>query len=103
MASKICQSALNFMPLERNAKLIDREKLTMKFTKPMSPMPNMDIKMLCQERLNECPYKPRAKLPAAKVMCRISRFSPSIIPMVPVKPKKKPNQILLVMPPILFS
>jgi hypothetical protein len=45
MAIVMLQSALKGMALERNATDNDNVKLTIKFTKPIRPIPKTDIKI----------------------------------------------------------
>lgn len=45
MATKMLQSAFKGIALERNATDNDKVKLTIKFTKPIRPIPKIDIKI----------------------------------------------------------
>ena len=91
------------MSLDRKAKPNDNEKLTIKLTNPIIPIPKMDQKIVHSSITKLVPYNPKAKFPLAKVMCRISKFKPRKIPIEAVLPKKTPNHPLETIPGHLFS
>lgn len=91
------------MFLERKANSIDKVKLTIKFIKPIKPIPRTDQNKVQKSRLKKLPYNPRAKFPLANVMCLMSKLSPKNIPIDAVLPKKTPNHILEITPAQLLS
>jgi hypothetical protein len=69
------------MFLERKANPSESKKLTIKFIKPIMPIPIILQNMVQKSTKKLAPYKPSAKFPLAKVMWRISRFNPKKIPI----------------------
>ena len=76
---------------ERNASARERRKLTIKFTKPIIPIPTIPQNRVGIETSKLLPNKPSAKFPLAKVMCRMSKFNPKNTPMIAVDPMNTPN------------
>ena len=82
------------MFLERKARPSDSKKLTIKFINPIAAIPKIPQNSNPGEISNPTPNSPKARLPLAKVICRISKFKPKNAPIIAVEPINTPNQKL---------
>ncbi|HMP29324.1 MAG TPA: hypothetical protein PKD85_06975, partial [Saprospiraceae bacterium] len=90
MPIKIMRTFLKGIPLDLKASSKDSVKLTVKFMKPINPIPIIDIRISYNDVVKFWPNRASAKLPAANVMCRMSRSKPKNIPTTTVEPIKTP-------------